>query len=219
MKNMIKILMTLQLIACSSTPQITRWTSPDLRAAIDPSGIDSEQYVKLQAALIATNKFFIVDRGTGFKAVVKEQDHQWGTKYSNYHDDDTANTFERFGDKERYARLKKLYGVGSIIIASTKCGAVQGMWSYYGLCEQYLALINASTGEVITAVSGKSEDGAVNYYGSIVIPPSWDNTVEKFVKSIPREYVPEQYDNKMQFFREVVKEDAQRHREVKAGGL
>lgn len=213
-QTMINVFLTAFIIACmmgcSSTPQITKWTSPDLRIAVDPMGIDSANYVRLEEALVNTNKFFVIDRGSGFQAVVKEQDYVHGVAYGS---DDKPNTFERYGDQDRYARLGKLYSVGSVIVAQTRCATKSSFWSgYYKHCEQYLALINSSTGEVVAAVSGVASD-AEDYYGVMNIAASWDGVVEKLVQAIPKEYTPNKYDERMRIYRNEIREDSIRRRE------
>lgn len=204
-----------KLCGCSTAPQITKWTSPDLRVAIDPMGIDPANYVRVEEALVKTGKFFVIDRGSGFKAALNEQDHNNGRQYGSY---DKTATFERYGDSDRYARIGKLYGVGSVIVAQTRCGVVQGFFKNTRPCKQYLALVNSSTAEVITAVSGESDDGDY-FYGEVNSAPSWDDTVSKLIDAMPKNYQPNLYDARMRTYRNEIREESIRERENRNGDL
>jgi len=196
------------LMGCSHT-EITKWTSPDLRAAIDPTQIDSANYVALQESLLKTNKFFIVDRGVGFRGVIQEQDRANGYVYGSYQ---KTSTFHRFGDKDRYARLGRLYAAGSIIVANTKCRHEPGFWANYTSCDQYLALVNAVSGEVIAAATEPGVSANV-YYNGVNPVVSWDAVVEKLNSRIPKEYQPERYNREMIMYRRELEEDSTRERE------
>lgn len=201
----------LLVMGCSSTPQITKWTSPDLRVAVDPMGIDSENYIRIESALVKTKRFFVVDRGAGFKAAVREQDHTHGVSYSGY--EDNIGKFNRYGDSDRYAKFGRLFGVGSIIVASTRCDKKRDWWKgAYMDCSQHLALINSSTGEVVAAVSGKADD-AEDFYDTWNVAASWDNTVAALIEQIPEDYTPSQYSDRMRLIRSSIREDSIRRRE------
>lgn len=191
---------------CTSLPQRSKWTDPSFRIAIDPISLASNDYVRVQRALVQSGKYFVVDRGKGFNAVVKEQDMEHG--YRNAH----ALKFDRFNDRERYARIAKLYGVGAIVIGHSQCGKRYGFWGAYGVCVQNLAIVNANTGEVVAAVEGNM-DAVVNYNGDIQIAPAWDETVEKLNNAIPKNYAFEKYDERMELYKDELKEDSQRERE------
>lgn len=205
----------LWLQGCTTAPQITKWTSPDLRVAVDPMGIDPANYSRIEEALVSTGKFFVIDRGSGFRAVTKEQDHVNGREYGSY---EKTATFDRYGDSDRYARIGKLYGVGSIIVAQTRCGVVQGFFSNRRPCKQYLALVNAVTAEVVAAVSGESDDGDY-FYGEVNSAPSWDNTVAKLIDQMPKDYQPNLYDKRMRNYRNEIREESIREKEQRNGDL
>lgn len=199
--------------ACTSTPIRSKWTDPSFRVAIDPTSLPVKDYVRVQQALVESGKFFVVDRGQGFNAVVKEQNIEHGVnKYTAYQSKRETLGFERFADKERYARIAKLYGVGAIIIGNVQCRNKTGFWTHYSRCLQNLAIVNANTGEVVAAVEGE-DDSAEMYYEDVVLASDWKDTVNKLNNSIPTNYSFEKYDSRMQLYREEVKEESQRERE------
>lgn len=188
--------------ACSSAPKITKWTSPTMRIAIDPQSIDSANYVRIQEALVQSGKYFVVDRGDGFSAVVREEDME-----------QTGNP-DRFGNEDRYARLARLYGVGAIVVANAQC-SMKNSWlsGNYAHCIQSLALVDATTAEVIAQVRGENDD-ADTWYGDIKTASNWDSTVEKLNDAVPKTYVPSQYNERMRLYRKELREDAIRGKEA-----
>jgi len=150
---------------------------------------------------VDTRRFFVVDRGQGFKAVMNEQNLEHG------------NHLSRFGDPERYARLGKLYGVGGIVVASIQCGARhRALFGDSMRCVQYLALVNANTAEVVAAVQYDQSD-VDHYYTEVTMAPSWDEAVDKFMDAIPKEFERELYDNNMKHYRREIAEESQREKE------
>lgn len=150
----------------------TKYNSPVMRVAIDADSIDRDQYARLQTALIQSNKFIVVDRGNGFRAVQKEQ--------SMLHEDQP----ERFSNREKYARWGKLYGVGGVITVNVQCERRSAFTSgYYNRCLQNISLIDATSGEVLASVEQyqDSESG----WNAI---PAWTDTVNAFNKSIPAKF-------------------------------
>lgn len=189
------------LTGCSSGPQITKWTSPAMRIAIDPDSVSSADYVRISEALVQSGKFFVVDRQNGFRAVVQEQNVQH------------FDAPERFGDAERYARIARLYGVGAVVIGNVQCVSRETFWgSSYMHCVQFLALINATTAEVIAQVKGENDD-AEHYYGDIKIASDWTGTVNRLNDAIPKEFEVEKWDKRMMAHRNELKEDSIRERE------
>lgn len=201
MKKLSTLALTVLVAACSTNP-ITKWTSPEMRVAIDPDSLDSANYVRIRQALVESGRFFVVDRQDGFKAVVKEQ---------NIEHRDAPN---RFGDREKYARMARLFGVGAVVVGHVECMPRHGLFrGDYLYCEQFLALINAVTAEVISEVKGNDDSGE-QFYGTIKIASDWTATVAKLNSAIPRNYEKEHYDARMKMYREEIGEDSIRAREL-----
>lgn len=196
-------LFLVQMMGCSGMPEITKWTSPSMRIAIDPESINSADYVRIQEALVQSGKYFVVDRKDGFNAVVREQNAE--------HMEDAG----RFGESDRYARFARLYGVGAVVIANVQCAKKQNFFTgRYIHCVQSLALVNATTAEVITQVRGTNDD-AEHYYGDIKIASDWTDTVNKLNDAIPKNVEFEQYDKRMTLHRAEIREDSIREQEGK----
>ena len=189
------------LTGCSSVPPMTKWTSPSMRIAIDPASVSSADYVRISEALVRSGKYFVVDRENGFQAVVREQDAEH------------IGAPERFGDADRYARMARLYGVGAIVVGNVQGATRHTLWgTEYVHCLQHLALINATTAEVISQVQGENDD-AEHYYGDIKIASDWTDTVEKLNAAIPKEFELDKYDARMIAHRAELREESIRERE------
>jgi hypothetical protein len=183
---------------CSSVRVREKFTDPAHRIFVDPSGLNPEDYVKVQTSMVEANKFFVVDRARAFKAIEKEQ--------KMIHRDRS----EEFSDEEKYALYGRLYSVGAVIVASEACENIQGVFSWEVRCRQYLSAVDASTGEVIAAASAVASSSPRDGR------PEWDEVVDKFNKAFPKTWEPKQYDSKMQEFRKVAAESAARSKESKA---
>lgn len=196
MKKFILLSLLLALVTGCSTPRIrTKFTDPNHRVMIDPSGINEDVYVRLQTSLVESNKFFVVDRGKGFRAIRGEQD----MIHRRDHD--------RFEDEEKYAMYGKLYSVGAVITAHEVCKWEQGLFSYTLVCHQNMAAIDTITGLVINAASNVARGESASE------APTWDDTVDKFNASFPKTWESEKYDKKMLHFRKVAAENALRAKE------
>lgn len=191
----------IDLCSCSSQQPRTKWTDPQMRVMIDPESIDVKNFVRIQQALVRTRRFFVVDRGKGFKAVVNEQNLEH------------VSEPDRFGDQEKYARMAKLYGVGGIITANIQCGMTHSyLWGDKMKCVQYLALVNAVTAEVVAAIEQDAE--AVSGFNThVALGPSWDEAVDKLMGVLPTHFEKIMYDSRMKLYRREVAEDAQRQRD------
>lgn len=174
MKTLMMLLLAVSMVGCATAR--TKYTDPVMRVMIDPDSIDQMNYVRVQKALVESGKWRVVDRGAAYSAIKKEQERQ-------YQDES-----ERFANREKWAHWGKMYGVGGVIAAQTQCEIKKGFWNDPILsCFQYLAVVDATTGEVITAVDGIAEDGK-HFYGETKVAPSWDETVEKLNKSFPTHF-------------------------------
>lgn len=210
MRNLIVVLLTLLLVmlstaSCSSAQVKNKWVTTEFRILLDPEGIPAMDYVRIQEALVRTGRFFVVDRGAGFRAVAKEQDmvHQ-------------GETFDRFGDPERYAQLGKLFSVGAIVVAHVDCNVHHSVFKgEYPRCLQHLAFVDANTAEVIASSEAINEDGEM-FYGQMKLGSDWSDATEKLVDAIPKNFEFEKYDYRMRTKRKEIAEQSQREREKRA---
>ncbi len=196
-------MVALFLTNCSSSQVKTKWTTPEYRIAIDSHSVSPADYVRIQEALMRSGKFFVVDRAHGFQASLREQDMEHG---------EDAN---RFGDAERYARMNKMFGVGSIVVGNVQCAVRHSfLTGDYTHCDQFLALVNANTAEVVAQVGGSADMRDV-FYGEVKMASDWSDTVETLVDAIPKNYQEEKYDERMRRYRAEVREESIRERESK----
>lgn len=194
-------LIAISLVRCSSQPY-TKWTAPEFRIMVDPESVDAANYVNIRQALWESGRFFVVDRQKGFSAVIREQNMEHGQA-----------SFERFNDRDRYARLAHLYGVGGIVVAHVTCVPARGMFqSQYIHCQQFLALVNANTAEVVAEVRGE-DDSAQGWIGHDMTSSDWTDLVGKLNNAIPKNFAKDLTDPKLHKYQEVVKEESQRERE------
>lgn len=186
-----RYLIILLVLTSACATNRTRSTDPVLRVAIDAASISPGSYARLQKALVDSRQFVVVDRSTGFRAVVKEQELQ--------------QTTTRFGDNEKYALWHKLYGVGGIFVALQQCEEKHSIFGTdYLKCTINLTLINATTGEVM-AVAEEFEDTGIS------IAPEWKDTVETLIDHYPKVFITKsdlnqtiKYDDTLVEYREKV---------------
>ena len=156
-------------LGCSSMPKRTRSSDPVMRIAIDADTLSESSYARLLQAIMDTGKFIVVDRSSGFKAIVQEQEHQHGTT--------------RFGAHEKYALWGSLYGVGGIFVGTEECMLRDPfIGSKYYECLQNLTLINTTTGEVMAASEALSESETRR-------AASWDDAIDTLVDHYPKRFV------------------------------
>lgn len=187
----------------------TKWTDKNLRVMIDPDKIDSDDYFKLQTALVQSDNFTVVDRAAAFKAVEKEQER--------LHRDQV----DRFEDKEKWAHWGKLYGIGAVVVPHQECTRVQsGGWSHPGprnKCYQYLSIVDANTGEVISMIENLAfGDELQNIYSVKGHNPPWNEAVAKLMDAYPKKFGNERYHPVLQTYQSVSKEEAIRQKEETA---
>ena len=200
-------------MGCSSAPKINKWTSPVYRLFIVPDGISSENYVRLQNALVESNRFFIVDRNNGFNAVIGEQNLE------------RISAPTRFDNREKYSRLGRLYGAGSLIIANAACHPHSNWVSMVIRCQLNLSLISTMTGEVVATAEDTADDEnglyEITYRGELVKGnPSWIGAVNKLNENIPKNLGQKiEYDEKMLNFREANREESIREDEKRQQGV
>jgi hypothetical protein len=182
------------LTGCSSGKlALTRDSAPVMRVMLDPDSIQGDDYNAIQALLVESGKWFVVDRSAGYRAALKEQDRLHRGKT------------DRFDDTEKYALFKKLYGVGGVITAHERCDRQAGVFSVYLRCSQTISLTDATTGQVIAATRWVHEGE----------PSEWSETVERFNQSLPK-YMPAlNPTSEMKAFRELAKVHASEQKTVK----
>ena len=178
MKKLMMVLIALSLTGCASMAR-NRYSDPVLRIAIDGDSIDSVQdHARLQNSLVESNFFVVVDRGSGFDAINKEQElvHQ--------------EKKERFGTNEKYARWGKMYGIGGILVATQSCSWQTSISNaVYKKCLQDLTLINATTGEVMASSEAISESE------DAIPTASWNKTVDLLISHYPKKYIDRDHPN------------------------
>lgn len=209
MKELLSYVLLVILVGCSSNPVRSQWTDKNMRIMIDPDSLNSSDYVDIQNALVQENKFMVVDRSNGFKAIKAEQERLH------------RNESDRYSDRQKWAHWGKMYGVGAIVVGHSQCFKKKKLFSFYSTvdaCKQYLSLIDANTGEVIVAVDGLSETPAEgnNFgYESFKQPQSWQNVVSKFVDAYPKNYKAQYYSEGLLRYQEISKEEAQRQKDLR----
>lgn len=167
MKKLLFILAII-LSACSSKEVRTKFTDKNMRLMIDPDKVDEAQHVRLQTALVRSDRWTVIDRKDAYSAIKKEQDRE--------HRQDN----DRFSDEEKWAQWGQLYGVGAILVPHVDCYLTQNLWTlrYSKHCVQFLRLVDANTAEVVLAVEGKSDAPEHD-------TPDWYDLVEKLGDEYP----------------------------------
>lgn len=190
------ILIALVLIGCGGkTIKRTRYSDPSLRIFLDPASIDEKNFVRIQAALMATGKFFVVTRQAGFRAIKAEQER--------LHRDEV----DRYNDREKWAHWQELYSVNGIVRAASQCSQKYTiLQTPYQKCTQFLSIINASTGEVIVAIENVKE---ADYRETA----SWYKTAEILVDNYPENYEVKKWHKKIEDYRDESQEHAIRQKE------
>ncbi|NBW99613.1 hypothetical protein EBR03_08585 [bacterium] len=147
---------------------------------VDPDKVDEAQHVRLQTALVKTDRWTVIDRKDGFSAIKKEQDREH------------RNDSDRFSDQEKWAQWGQLYGVGAILVPHVDCYLKQNLFSprLSKHCVQFLRLVDANTAEVILAVEGSSSSVESD-------TPDWYETVEKLGEEYPTQFTEEKISERL----------------------
>lgn len=183
-------------VGCA-TPR-TKWTDKTMRVMIDPEGVSAKHYVRIQQALMKSGKWVVVDRGMGYNAIKKEQERE--------HREQT----DRFLDSEKFAHWGKLYGVGGVIVAHSSCIIRDGLFKKnFPTCNQYVAIVDTNTGEVIAAAEGQAEGSSYDYD----LAPSWDDVVADMEDAYPKNYQPNKDHKILRDYKELSHEEATRQKE------
>lgn len=167
MKTVCTLFFVLFLISCSSKEKRTVQSDQVLRVAIDLSNIDLGNHQALQAALLKTKKFVIVDRGPGMKMINEERQSQWGLGRAV------------FEPGKRAALGGHIMGAGGIITPIVFCEHYWGFWGASNKCLSSLTITSARTGEILGSVSMKGK-------------PKWDKLVSEFVDTYPEYFTADQ---------------------------
>lgn len=184
MKYTLMILILVIASGCA-TPR-TKWSDKNMRVMIDPDAIDDDNYLEVFKAVTETEKFTVVDRQAGFKAIKKEQER--------LHQEDP----DRYANKEKWAHWGKLYGVGAVIVPQTRCTLDRSTFNQfkrYNNCKQYLWLVDANTGEVVVIASGENEGRST--FDLPAPAPTWEDTVEKLISKYPKYFDTKEYHEKI----------------------
>lgn len=193
------------LTACSSLKR-TKWTDKNMRVAVDCQRLEDAQCAQLKYSIVNSGAFTVVDRDAGMIAIQKEQERLH------------RKQIDRFDDKEKWAFIGKMYGVGSVVIANVQCQQENNFWNMAQnrqRCQQNLAMIDTNTGEVLVAVRGENT-GTASYDRSYMVP-DWDDTVETLVKKYPKKFMDDQqYTKSIIQYQAVSKEHAIRQKEEQA---
>lgn len=200
MRNLVLIFMLATVIAgCASTPR-TKWTDKTMRVLIDPDSIEANHYVRIQQSLVASGKWFVVDRASAFRAIKKEQ--------NQIHREET----DRYSDKEKFSHWGKLYSVGGIVVAKAQCTNKQTWFvgKHYLHCLQYISIVDSNTGEVIVAIEAESDGES----GETEIAPSWEDAVAKLNNAYPANYQPNKDSQILTDYKELSAEEAKRQKEA-----
>lgn len=202
MKNvkLLSLLVGFSVIASGCATPRTRWTDKTMRVMIDPDGIEANHYVRIQQALVASGKWVVIDRGQGFQAMQKEQERE-----HRYQAD-------RFLDREKFSQWGKMYGVGGIVVAHAQCQVRDG-WALhknYPHCQQYLAVVDSNSGEVISAVEDEADGGSQEFQ----IAPSWEEIVAKLNSAFPSHFEPNRDEKSLRDYKDLSQEEAQRQKEA-----
>lgn len=205
LRELLLLVVAISIAACSSQKVArSKWNDKNLRVCID-NEIDTNNYARLQLSLMKSEKFVVVDRNSGLRAAVAEQNME------------RAND-SRFDSKERWSLWSRLWGCGSIVVGQSQCHRVQSRWNstqYRNRCSLFLTLVDANTSEVRASAEAESESEAtLDYYSQLA--PSWDEAVEKMVQSYPKIFESDSYAESIQVYRGIAEEEAARQREKDA---
>lgn len=208
MRNIIFLGLLVSMIGCSSPPIRSKWADKNMRVMIDPDSVSVQDYVAIQTALVKEDRFMVVDRAQGLRAIKTEQERLH------------RREIDRYADNEKWAIWGRLLGVGAVVVGHSQCTRVKPFFNlssspYVNRCKQYLSLVDANTGQVIVAIDGISEQPApANNFGaeSFIEPSSWEKVVAEFVDAYPKEYKPQYYSDGLLKYRDEAEEEAKRQK-------
>lgn len=156
--------MLISIISCSHKEVRTISSDQVLRVAIDLSNIDLGNHQALQAALLKSKKFVIVDRGPGMAMINQERQAQWNVGRAV------------FEPSSRAAMGGHILGAGGIITPVITCQHHWGFWGASDKCQTSLTITSARTGEILGAVSSNGK-------------PKWEKLVAEFIETYPEYFI------------------------------
>lgn len=196
MRTVLLLLGVLVLSACSTTKKIerTKFSDKNMRVMVFHENLPSDEYVRLNSAVIRSNRFVVIDRARGFEAIKAEQDmiHK--------------QMPDRFDNKQKFAHYGKLYGVGAVLVGHIQCSRAFHRWSggAYQKCYQAINMIDSNTGEIVAGV--ESEQFDLDYSDT----SDWMDTVDTLVAKYPKYFEEDKRHPKLIEYEEVSKEEATR---------
>lgn len=186
---------------CSSKP-IVRSKDSDfsMRVMADPRAFDVQNFVQLEAALAASQKFELVERRDALETALDEQRREFDLASQGH-----------FSDSEKYARRGKLYGVDTIVSGRTDCYQAKAFWSgvYTRYCRQTLLWIEGSTGRVLFSVTGEN---SVPWTAEYIVP-DYKDTVQAAIDALPKYFTPHEVHPILETYKQQSAENAKRERE------
>ena len=200
MKKTFCFLLLTTLVACSSNERRTRYSDKNLRIGLWPSTIDEKTYAAVQTALVKLDMFFVVSRGAGLKAVQREQEalHR--------------NQVDRYQDDEKFAQFGKLYGLGAVVVAKDDCFRDRSFFTgrMVYVCNQYLNLVDANTGQVVVAVDHKAYSEHLN------AKPGWNEIAKKLADVYPKYFSRKAITERLELYKKESREHSirQKHKVI-----
>jgi hypothetical protein len=203
MKTLLRWIIALGVIGvtgtgCSHMPERTKFSDKSMRVVVDPEGIDANNYVRIQQALVASGKWIVLDRSLAFKAIQAEQ----------YRLHRSMN--DRFEDREKYAIWGRMLGAGGVVVAHTQCQVKSGFWSHYSHCQQSLQLVDSNTTEVIDSAEGDEDSSSDEYE----LAPSWRGIVAELNDNYPKRFEKNKDTQILLDYKDLAKEEAIRQKEA-----
>lgn len=190
------IIFFLLLVSCSFPEKRTKFSDKNMRIFLYPRTLKSDDYVRLQSALIKADVWSILDRKDGYAATLNEQERLHRHKA------------DRFSDEEKFAHWAKLHGAGAVIVGNIQCTYSQSIWRSKPInkCYQALNIVDTNTGEIVVGVDG-------NNTSPIGERPDWEEVVQKLIDIYPKHFTEEKISERLHRYKLESKEEAQRQKE------
>lgn len=184
------------LLSCSSPEKRTKYSDKNMRIFLYPNTLKSDDYVRLQSALIKADVWSVLDRKDGYAATLREQERQHRHKS------------DRFSDEEKFAHWARLRGAGAVIVGHIQCTYSKSIWSSKPInkCYQALNIVDTNTGEIVVGVDGHSASPMGER-------PDWEEVVDKLINIYPKHFSEEKISERLNRYKLESKEEAQRQKE------
>lgn len=194
--SFILVLASLVLASCSSSEKRTKFSDKNMRIFLYHRTLKTNDYVRLQSALIKSDVWTVIDRRDGYNASGREQER--------IHRKDP----DRFDDREKWTHIGKFYSVGAIVIGHTQCTYHKSIWKSKPVnrCYQALNLVDATTGEVIVGVDGHNE-------AQVGEQPDWEETVKKLIDVYPKYFTSQAISDRLERYKQESAEHSLRQKE------